>query len=52
MKLTLDQTQFIQENRQWLRQQRIDHAWFMLTSTEEKNGQKFWQLVIDMNTNK
>lgn len=51
MKFTEEQINFVQDNRQWSRQHRIDHAWFMLTDKKAtKAEEKFWRAVIAMNT--
>jgi hypothetical protein len=51
MKFSEEQLQIVQELRQWFRQHRISHAWYMLTAMScTKEEKKFWRAVIEMNS--
>lgn len=51
MQFSAEQLQIVQDNRQWSRQRRIDHAWFMLTAKDvTKEDEKFWRAILEMNT--
>lgn len=49
MKLNDEQIQFLKEDRQWLRTQRLMHAKHQKKKAESRADKTFWQYVIEMN---
>lgn len=47
--MNLDVKEYLKNDRQWLRQQRLDHAKYQLRKATDPKEKSFWKQVIDAN---